>query len=93
MVRTLQVTLGAGLTPILPSGNIICKWVIFQNNGANPMRLGDANTTANRGMKLLAGGSGNPVPTSPVGATNLSVWYVIGTAADVLDVIYDDGAF
>lgn len=94
MVVTLQVTLGSGATPILASGEILCKWLILQNNAANAMRAGDSNVTATRGLYLAAGpggGSANPVPFAPISTTRLSRWYVFGTAGDVLDVVYEDG--
>lgn len=89
-VATLQVTLGAGVTPIIPSGNIFFKWVIFQNNAAANMRLGDANVTSSRGLLLQPVGSATPPYSVPV-TGNLAKWFVIGTTAQVLDVIYDDG--
>lgn len=90
-VVTMQVTIGAGVTPILTSGNISCQWVAFQNNGAtNAMRLGDANISATRGIKLLAGGAFYQAPSTPR-ALNLQGWYVQGTQGDVIDIIYEDG--
>ena len=93
-VVTLQVTLGSGITPILASGDLPCKWVIFQNNAAHSMRLGDSNITSSRGLYLAAGpggGSYNSIATAPITGTGLKNWYVIGTSGDVLDVIYDLG--
>lgn len=94
MVVTLQVTLGSGVTPIIPNGEIIAKWVIFQNNAAHSMRLGDANITSSRGLLLAngsPGGAASIVGTAPISQTRLSKWNVIGTQNDLLDVIYDDG--
>lgn len=91
MVRTLQVTIGASLTQVLPAGEIVAKWVLFQNNATHTMRLGDSNTSSSRGIQLVAGASANPPGSAPVSITKLSGWYVSGTQNDVLDVIYDDG--
>lgn len=90
-VVTLQVTIGAGVTPVISSGNISCQWVAFQNNGAtNAMRIGDASISSTRGIKLLAGGAFYQSPPTPKNF-NLAGWYVQGTQGDVIDIIYEDG--
>lgn len=89
-VVTMQVTIGAGVTSILPAGNITCRWIVFQNNAANTMRIGDSSITSSRGVKLLAGGSFYQGYSGPA-AFSLSGWYVQGTQNDVIDVIYEDG--
>lgn len=92
-VTTLKVTIGAGLTQITTS-SIFAKWVQFQNNAAHVMRVGDANTSSTQGISLSVGGGFFAPPLSAAGAmTELSQWYVSGTAADVLDVIYDSVNF
>lgn len=95
-IHTLQVTLGAGNTPIIPNGDIVFKWVAFQNNSAHTMRIGDTLITSSRGIVLLAGTSGGggslmQQPWSTPQGGSLAAWYVNGTSGDVLDVIYDDG--
>lgn len=93
-VRTMQVTLGAAATPMISSGDINFKWVIFQNNSTHTMRLGDANITTSRGLLLLAGPAGGSYTQQPFSSPQtgtLAAWYVFGTAGDVLDIIYDDG--
>lgn len=89
-VQNFQVTLGAASTPILANGDILAKWVIFQNNAAHSMRLG-ATVTSSKGLLLNSGGAFNAIPTAPVAFTKLKYWNVIGTQNDVLDVIYEDG--
>lgn len=92
MVRTLQVTLGAGVTPVFATGSLHAKWAIFQNNAIHNMRLGDTNITTTRGILLFPnGGSFSAIQSTPISNTDLAKWSVIGTAADLLDVIYDDG--
>lgn len=89
-VVTLQVTIGAAKTAIT-TGDIHCKWVLFQNNASNTMRVGDTNVSATQGVKLVAGSS-LFIPAISAGAqTNLNGWFVQGTQNDVIDVIYDDG--
>lgn len=89
-VQNFQVTMTGSSQPIITSGEIIAKWVIFQNNATHAMRAGNS-VTATKGLNLAAGGAANPVPTSPITQTRLSTWNVIGTSGDLLDVIYDDG--
>lgn len=93
MVILGQVTLGAGATQVTTQ-SIYAKWVVFQNNAAASMRLGDSTVSATRGMYLAGGpggGTANPVPFSPVSQTNLKFWYVFGTSGQILDYAYDDG--
>lgn len=91
-VRTLQVTIGASATPIIASGDISYKWIVFQNNAAHTFRVGDLNVSASRGIQLLAGGSYTQQPFSPPLSGSMAAWYVFGTAGDVVDIIYDDGS-
>jgi hypothetical protein len=85
--RTLQVTLTGSAQPIT-TNNLIAGSLTFQNNAAAVMRVGDANVTASRGYSLAAAAAWNVPLVRP---TQLSKYYVIGTATQVLDVIYDDG--
>ena len=91
-IKTLQVTLGASATQVSAT-NIYVKWVLFQDNAAHSMRIGDANVSSTRGIALSTGGSFFDQPLRIAEATNLAQWWVSGTAADVLDVIYDDVNF
>lgn len=86
--RTLQVTL-TGSAQQITTGNINSFALSFQNNAAAVMRVGDSTVTSSKGRSLAATGGAWDVPlTAP---TQLSSWYVIGTATQVLDVTYDDG--
>lgn len=89
-VHTVQVTIGAGTTQVV-SANTYCRQIIFQNNAANDMHVGDSNTSATRGALLKANsvGSMNLGPFD-IQSLNLNEYYVNGTAADKLDVIYID---
>ena len=88
-VQTIQVTIGASATQVSAS-SLNCKWVVFQDNtAADSMRIGDANVSTTRGVKLVAGASFF-IPTKPEpGAINLQNFYVAGTNGDVLDVVCD----
>lgn len=89
-VQNFQVTMTGSSQPVLTSGEINARWVIFQNNASNPMYLGSSVTTS-KGLKLSGGGSASTPPSAPISNTRLSTWNVIGTATDKLDVIYEDG--
>ena len=70
-----------------PVGNIYAQQIIFQNQGANDMHLGDASTTSTNGLLLSSGGGANVGAFINYG-TYLSDWWVVGTAGDVLFVLY-----
>lgn len=90
MVKTLQVTIGAATTQVSAT-SIQAKQVLFQNNAANAMRVGDSNTSSSRGAKLLPNSVGTlNAGFLAMGATDLSQWYVNGTQNDVLDIVYLD---
>lgn len=84
-MTTLQVTVGAGATQIA-GANAFARQVIFQNNAAHSMRIGDANVSGTRGALLSPGGSLNFGPNFDI-SIDLSRFYVAGTQNDVLDVI------
>lgn len=88
-VHTLQVTIGAGTTQVTTVDTPV-KQVIFQNNAANSMRVGDSATTSSRGALLAGGSPGTSMNFGPIGSTalNLNSFYVNGTNTQVLDVIY-----
>lgn len=89
----LQVTLGAGATQV-STQNIFCRQIFFQNNAANVVRVGNDNTvSATKGMALAPAAGGNPGGSlnsgpSPIYYTYLSDWWLFGTAAQVIDVLY-----
>ena len=68
--------------------NVYCSVLVFQNNGANAMRLGDNTVTSTRGQSIAANGGFYTAPCPPKG-TRLMDWYVIGTSADKLDYLYE----
>ena len=90
-VRSFQVTLSGGVDHIATQ-RTLAKWVIFQNNAATAVTLGDpATVTATNGL-VMAAAAQHDVPTSaPVGQTDLATWAAKGTAAALLNVIWDDG--
>lgn len=90
-VRTLQVTIGSSVTQVSTTSTF-CRWVVFQNNAAHNIRVGDVNTTSSRGILLLPTGSFFTPPLTQRGqTTNLSQWYIAGTQNDVVDIVCDDG--
>lgn len=93
-VKTLQVVL-TGSAQQVSATPIRCKWASFFNTAAAAMRAGDANVTASRGVPLAAttGFYNVPVSQASTFGTDLSQWFVIGTATQVLDVVYDDLTF
>lgn len=90
-VACFQITLTSSATPIVPAGNIFYRWVVFQNNAAHTMRVGDSTVSASKGMSLLSGGAFYAPLVGSGSGFNLSGWNAFGTSGDVLDVCYDDG--
>jgi hypothetical protein len=89
-VHTLQVTIGASTTQVSTS-SIPCKEIYIQNNAAHTIRVGDVNTSSTRGALISSGSPGGSITTGAFGmqaATDLNQWYINGTNADVIDVIY-----
>lgn len=89
-IQTLQVTLTGSTQPV-SAVPVKVQWATFQNNAAGVMRIGDANVSTTRGYSLAASGGALTVPsdTGATFGTDLSQWSVIGTTAQVLDVICD----
>jgi hypothetical protein len=92
-VRTLQVTLGSGVTQVLSAGSHFqVRWFVIQDNATHSVRIGDAQITSSRGLALTpSGGSFYVGPDQGASSRDLGTWYIIGTNGDVVDVIYDDG--
>lgn len=88
-VHTLQVTIGATTTQVTAVDTPV-KQVIFQDNAAGSMRVGDSATTSSRGALLAGGSPGGSMNFGPIPNTalNLSSFYVNGTNGQVLDVVY-----
>lgn len=92
-MRLIQLTMTGAAIEVSPAatstGNqIYASVLVIQNNGTNPMRVGDNTTSSTKGIKLAAGTSLQVTPTILRG-TLLSQWYVQGTAADVCDILYE----
>lgn len=88
-VKTLQVTL-SGKTRVT-SDRIPAYEVTFQNNDGNVAHVGDINVSASRGVALAANGAANSIwkfGPFPAYNINLEDFYIIGTDADVIDVVY-----
>lgn len=81
----LQATLATN--QFADAGNIFVQWITLQNQGSNVMHVGDATTTATNGLSLTASGSVTATTAINYG-TYLSDWWVVGTAGDVLFVLY-----
>lgn len=85
-MRLIQVTM-TGSKQQITTGQIYSPFVTFQNNGSSAMRIGDNTVTASKGINLSASGaftvqrSDNRIP--------LFAYYVIGTASDKLDIMYE----
>jgi hypothetical protein len=93
-----QVTLGSGATQVT-TGPARGMNLVFQNNAAHAIRVGDSSSvstttpaaanggTAGFGLLIQPGGSsGGAFATS--GALNLKNFYIAGTATDVIDYQY-----
>lgn len=89
MPITRQVTLGAGATQIITTPTPFRQCMI-QNNAANAVRVGDSNVSATRGANLLpaSAGSINLGTFTAAAADDLSLYFLFGTATQVIDVIY-----
>lgn len=84
-----QVVLGAGATA-LASGPTPFRQCMIQNNAAHAFRVGDSTVSATKGANLLptSVGSINLGTFTAGAADDLSLYFVFGTAADVVDIIY-----
>lgn len=92
-MRIFQITMTGSaqqLAPLLTqtAGQIYASALSCQNNGTHAMRIGDNTVTTSRGQAIAANGSIYTAPCPPKG-TRLADWWVIGTASDVLDVLYE----
>lgn len=86
-VVTVQATIGSGTnTQVFAGGSLPCKWIEFQNNTADVMRIGDSSTSSTRGLQLQPGVTFMEPPLQQPNTYDLSKWYVAGTTGDKLDV-------
>lgn len=86
----LQITL-TGSAQAFTANNTPCRHVIVQNTATHVMRVGDSTVTTTKGLSLAS--AGLPVVLAAAldeQVYNLTQFYVIGTAADLLDVLYYD---
>ena len=93
MPVSAQVTITSAARTQLSSHGVNFKWLLFQNNSTDNMRVGDVTIVAGvygtgKGILLTPGG-GNFTGATPIQNGILSNWYVAGTAADVLDITYE----
>jgi hypothetical protein len=95
-MQLLQLAPAAtGTTPVLArSASIFTptvpfQWVTVQNNGTNPMRVGDATATATRGILLPPTSSITFGPAQHEGQ-NLNEWYVYIVSGDKCDIMYQE---
>lgn len=84
-----QITLGASATQLSATG-LRCRQLIIQNNSTHSMRFGDSTVSATKGILLASGSPGGSINSGPavVYHTDLFDWWVFGTAADVVDVLF-----
>lgn len=90
-MRLIQVTLGAGATQISSNSGIYCSILIIQNNAAAVVRIGDNTVSATKGIALASGSPGGSSTVQPiiVRGTHLQDWWLFGTAAQVIDILYE----
>jgi len=77
----------ARTTVIIPT--VPFQWVTFQNNGSNPMRVGDSTASSTKGINLAAGGSLTFGPAQHEGQ-NLNEWFVYIVSGDKCDIMYQE---
>lgn len=92
-MRLIQVTLLAGATAITTNTNLYASVLAVQNNAAAVCRVGDNTVSATKGIALAAGSTTTQnalviAPATPRGI-HLSEWFLFGTAAQVIDVLYE----
>lgn len=100
-MQTLQVTLGAGATPLVAALaaagqsptqiRIAFQHLIIQNNAAHSCRVGSSDTvSATVGIYLSSGpGGGSLTIALPLEYSgDLSEYCIFGTAADVIDIMF-----
>lgn len=85
----LQVSITGTNTPQqLTTTNTKAYQIVFQNNDAHDMRIGDSTVTSTKGIVLVAGGGAGNSETRVLQDTDLSDWWVNGTADEKLDILY-----
>lgn len=90
MWALLQVTIPTGGGPIqFSTKQTLCRQIIIQNNSADAMRIGDSTVSATNGINLDPGGDSLNSGPTVVYNSDLRDFWAFGTAADVLDIFYN----
>ena len=87
-VKTLQVTQTGSARSVAAAGTY-ARWILFANNAAAAMAIGDANVSLTLGAPLIAAGSFFLPPMPPGCQYDLGQFYTIGTNTQNLAIIYD----
>jgi hypothetical protein len=93
-MRLIQLTLaGSGANRITGNAALYASTLVIQNNAGHTCRVGDNTTSSTKGIELAASSASNsilPLFFPPNHGTHLQDWYVAGTAADVIDILYEE---
>lgn len=84
-----QVILGAAATACATTQTPFRQCMI-QNNATHAVRVGDSTVTASKGVNLLptSVGSVNLGTFTAAAADDLSLYFLFGTAGDIIDIMY-----
>src|ERR1035437_4729574 len=84
-----KVQLSAGLPSYAPP-NIFVQYLTIQNNAGHSIRIGDTTVSATKGILLASGTPGGSLGINGFMSygSYVSDWWVFGTPADVIDVMY-----
>ena len=87
----LKVTIGSGSTQFTTTRTPI-REIFIRNKAGHTMNIGDSTITGTLGIQLSASsaGSQSDLHLGPTTGLNMDLtdFYVSGTAADILDVVY-----
>ena len=94
MIKVVIATTGTA-QPIIPAAVVPDRIMPFQafipqNNGSHTMYLGDVNVSTTNALVLLATGSVGGICPQLSYTGDLSEFYVIGTAGDILNIMVLD---
>ncbi len=95
-MRTLKITLTGAAQPITTNPNLYASTLCIQCNGAAGIWIGTSTVAANDGIYLAPaasppGGSSLTFQIYVPHGTHLIDWYVLGTATQVVNVLYETG--
>lgn len=74
-------------SPVIDNSNTAFQNLISQNNGLNNMTIGDQAVTPTNGIQIGPAGSSFTAIVAISQVSDLKDFWVIGTAADVLNVM------